>query len=151
MDQRQQNLLSQERWPARAAKVSNARFLPHIWPEVEKLFRKNQKGFRENQSTTSQILTILWNIEGVCAKNLEVTLLFRDCFKTFHYLHGEKMEQIHLHHICLYSADGNKIRLSYAVLNKSWKKYPTKQQQYGHLPPISQTIKIKRTRYAGHC
>ena len=26
------------------------------------------------------------------------------------------------------------------VLNKSWKQHSTKQQQYGYLPPISQTI-----------
>ena len=28
---------------------------------------------------------------------------------------------------------------------------PTKQQLYSHLPPISKTIQIRRTRYAGHC
>ena len=26
----------------------------------------------------------------------------------------------------------------HAVLNKSWKQHPTKQQLYSHLPPISQ-------------
>ena len=29
--------------------------------------------------------------------------------------------------------------------------YPTKQQLYGHLPPIAKTIKIRRTIHAGHC
>ena len=38
-----------------------------------------------------------------------------------------------------------------AILNKSWKQHPTKQQLYGHLPPISKTILIRRTRYAGQC
>ena len=38
-----------------------------------------------------------------------------------------------------------------AILNKSWRQHPTKQQLYGHLPPISKTIKIRRTRHAGHC
>ena len=38
-----------------------------------------------------------------------------------------------------------------ATLNKSRRQYPKKQQLYGHLPPISKTIKIKRTRHAGHC
>ena len=28
---------------------------------------------------------------------------------------------------------------------------PTKQQLYGHLPPIIKTIKVRRTRHAGHC
>ena len=27
-----------------------------------------------------------------------------------------------------------------AILNKSWKQLPMKQQQYGHLHPISKTI-----------
>ena len=28
---------------------------------------------------------------------------------------------------------------------------PTKQQLYGHLPPITKTIQIRRTRHVGHC
>ena len=27
-------------------------------------------------------------------------------------------------------------------MNKSWRQHPTKQQLYGHLPPIRKTIKI---------
>ena len=38
-----------------------------------------------------------------------------------------------------------------ARLNKSWRQWPTKQQLYGHLPPITKTIKIRQTRHAGHC
>ena len=38
-----------------------------------------------------------------------------------------------------------------AVLNKSWRQYPTKLQLYGHLPPIMKTIKVRRSRHAGHC
>ena len=38
-----------------------------------------------------------------------------------------------------------------AILNKSWKQYPTKQQMYDHLLPISKTIHIRRTRHVGHC
>ena len=37
-----------------------------------------------------------------------------------------------------------------AILNKSWKQHPTKQLLYGHLPPITKSIKIWRTRHAGH-
>ena len=47
--------------------------------------------------------------------------------------------------------DGTYTRMLRAVLNKSWKQHPTKQQLYGHLPPISQTIRERRTRHAGHC
>ena len=35
-----------------------------------------------------------------------------------------------------------------AILNKSWMQYPTEQQEFGHLPPISKNIQIKWTRYA---
>ena len=36
-------------------------------------------------------------------------------------------------------------------MNKSWRKHPTKHQVYGHQPPITKTIQVKRTRHAGHC
>ena len=38
-----------------------------------------------------------------------------------------------------------------ATLNKSWRQHLTKHQLYGHLPPITKTIKVRRTRHAGHC
>ena len=38
-----------------------------------------------------------------------------------------------------------------AILNKSWQQHPTRHQLYGHLPPISKTIQVRRTRHAGHC
>ena len=38
-----------------------------------------------------------------------------------------------------------------AILNKSWRLYPTKQQLYCHLAPITKTIQVRRTRHAGHC
>ena len=46
---------------------------------------------------------------------------------------------------------GNWTRMLRAVLNRSWRKHPTKQQLYGHLLPISKTIQIRWTRHAGHC
>ena len=33
----------------------------------------------------------------------------------------------------------------------SRKQQSAKQQLYGHLPPISQTIQVRRARYAGNC
>ena len=42
-------------------------------------------------------------------------------------------------------------RMLRAILNKSWRQHPTRHQQYGHLPPITKTILVKRTRHAGHC
>ena len=47
--------------------------------------------------------------------------------------------------------DGNYTRMLRAILNKSWRQHSTKQQLYGHLPPITKTVKIRRTRHAGHC
>ena len=47
--------------------------------------------------------------------------------------------------------DGNYIRMLWAILNKSWRQHPRKQQLYGHLPLITKTIKVRRTRHAGHC
>ena len=36
--------------------------------------------------------------------------------------------------------DGNYTTMLLAILNKSWRQHPTKQQLYGHLPPITKTI-----------
>ena len=47
--------------------------------------------------------------------------------------------------------DGNYIRMLRAILNKSWRQHPTRHQLYGHLPPITKTIQVRRTRHAGHC
>ena len=46
--------------------------------------------------------------------------------------------------------DGNYTRMLRAILNKSWRQHPTRHQLYGHLPPITKTIHIRRTRYVGH-
>ena len=47
--------------------------------------------------------------------------------------------------------DGNYTRMSWAILNKSWRQHLTRHQLYGHLPPITKTIQVRRTRHAGHC
>ena len=47
--------------------------------------------------------------------------------------------------------DGNYTRMQRAILNKSWRQHPTRHQLYGHLPPITNTIQVRRTRHAGHC
>ena len=38
-----------------------------------------------------------------------------------------------------------------AILNKSWRQHPIKQQQDGHLPLISKSTQARRTRYARLC
>ena len=47
--------------------------------------------------------------------------------------------------------DGNYTRMLRAALNKFWRQHPTRHQLYGHLPPITKTIQVRRTRHAGHC
>ena len=46
--------------------------------------------------------------------------------------------------------DGNYTRMLRAILNKCWRQHPTRHQLYGHLPPITKTIQVRRTRHAGH-
>ena len=38
-----------------------------------------------------------------------------------------------------------------AILNKSWRQHPSRHQLYGHLPPITKTIQVRRIRHTGHC
>ena len=45
----------------------------------------------------------------------------------------------------------NYTRMLRAILNKSWRQHPTRHQLYGHLPHITKTIQVRRTRHAGHC
>ena len=45
--------------------------------------------------------------------------------------------------------DSNYTRMLRAILKKSWRQHPTRHQLYGHLPPITKTIQIRRTRHAG--
>ena len=47
--------------------------------------------------------------------------------------------------------DGNNTRMLRAILNKSLRQHPTKQQLYGHLSPITKTIQVKWIKHAGHC
>ena len=47
--------------------------------------------------------------------------------------------------------DGNYTRMLRAILNKSWRQHPTKQQLYSHLPSITKTIQIRWTRHVEHC
>ena len=47
--------------------------------------------------------------------------------------------------------EGKYTRMLRTILNKSWGQHPTKPQLYDHIPPITITIKVRQTRYAGHC
>ena len=77
-----------------AAKIYNALLHNRIEPKIDNILRKNQNGFWRNRSTASQILIICRILEGVCAKNLQATILFIDFTKAFDSIHRRKMEQI---------------------------------------------------------
>ena len=62
----------------------------------------------------------------------------------FFFTYDEFCEYLRL--ICSF----NYTRMLRAILNKSWRQHSTKHQLYGHLPPITKTIQVTRTRYAGH-
>ena len=47
--------------------------------------------------------------------------------------------------------DGNYTRMLRTIFNKSWRQHPTRHELYGHLPPITKTIQVRRTRHAEHC
>ena len=47
--------------------------------------------------------------------------------------------------------DSNYTRILRAILNRSLRQHPTRHQLYGHLPPITKTIQVRRTRHTGHC
>ena len=47
--------------------------------------------------------------------------------------------------------DSNYNKMLRAILNKSWRQHPTKNQLCGHLPLITKIIQVRRTRHAGHC
>ena len=72
---------------SKAVKIYNALQRNRIEPKIDNILRKNQNGFRRNKSTTSQILNTRRILEGVRAKNLQVTLAFDS-------IHRGKMEQI---------------------------------------------------------
>ena len=44
--------------------------------------------------------------------------------------------------------DGDYTRMLQAILNKSWRQHPTKQQLYGLLPPITKAVQVRLTRHA---
>ena len=71
-----------------------------------------------------------------------ITLGKKETYKYFLWTLTKRLEK---------KLDGNYTRMLRAILNKSWRQHPTRHQLYGHLPPITKTIQVRRTRHAGHC
>ena len=66
-----------------AAKIYNSLLLNRIQPEMEKILRRNQNGFRKGHSTIGRILAVRRIIEGIKARQIPATLLFVDFSKAF--------------------------------------------------------------------
>ena len=61
-------------------------------------------------------------------------------------MHTRKRQQ------CWYDRESLVVRkVFWHITLKSWRQHPTKHQLYSHLPPITKTIQVRRTRHAGHC
>jgi len=68
--------------------------LNRLKPEIEKVLRRNQNGFRPGRSTVQQILVLRRIIEGMKSRNLPAVLTFIDFKKAFDSVHRGKMLKI---------------------------------------------------------
>ena len=84
----------------------------------------------------SDFILVLSNDEFCCYVNMSHVYLLLN--NNLCYLNRKKL-------------DSNYTRILRAIFNKSWRQHPTKHQLYGHLPPITKIIQVRRTRHAGHC
>ena len=76
------------------AKVYNRMILNRVRQAIDPLLRKNQNGFREGRTTTSQILALRRMIEEVKKNNLTAVLCFIDFKKAFDSIHRGMMLKI---------------------------------------------------------
>ena len=65
------------------AKTLNKMILNRIKPEVEKILRREQNGFRPSRNTTQHILALRRIIEGIKSRNMPAVLTFIDFKKAF--------------------------------------------------------------------
>lgn len=58
---------------------------------------------------------------------------------------------IYKNNLYINGAKENKFNMLRAVFNILWKQHISNAKLYGDLPKLSQKIRDKRTRFAGHC
>ena len=77
-------------------------------------------------------------IAAVCMFELVVLLLL-----------DHKWGSIGVHHLWAHLCSSSSVLRAWFehILNKSWWQHPTKHQLYGHLPPITKIIQVRRTRH----
>ena len=73
------------------AKMFKRMILNRLRPAIDPLLRNSQNGFREDRSTTSQLLARKRIIEEVKLNNLSAVITFIDFQKALDSIHGGKM------------------------------------------------------------
>ena len=124
-----------ERWP-RGRRLSQNKHIPHLLRTFSRFFkilwhRKNKEGKNSNHITDKMKRSFF--------QAAVTSILLYGCTT---WTLTKRLEK---------KLDGNYTRMLRAILNKSWQQHPTRHQLYGHLPPITKTIQVRRTRHAGHC
>ena len=66
------------------------------------------------------------------------------------YVFYQKVFQLKIHIYIVIRLASSYTRMLRAILKKSWQQQHTRHQLYGHLPLITKTIQVRRTRHAGH-
>ena len=77
-----------------AVKIYNKMLLNRLKPQLEKILRANQNGFRQRRSTTGQILALRRIIEKVKINDIPAVLDFINFRKAFDSIHREKLFKI---------------------------------------------------------
>ena len=95
--------------------------------------------FLNREASKYLIMRVIYGMKRSFFQAAVVSILLYGCTT---WTHTKRLER---------RLDGNYTRMLRAVLNKSWRQHPTRLQLYGHLPPITKTIQVRRTRHAGHC
>ena len=148
--------------------ISSVRTLGVVWTTFRKRLRQRERGRRDS----GKFLRAAWLDDDKCIYTYIIITISCYCLIIIRVLLAsdltDKMKrsffQAAVESILLYGCtpwtltkrlekklDGNYTRMLWAILNKSWRQHPTRQQLYGHLSPITKTIQVRRTRHAGHC
>ena len=94
--------------------------------------------------TANDILSVMWKsdlFDKIKRSFFHASVVFLVLYECTAWMLTKCMEK---------KLDGNYTRMLRAVLNKSSRQHPTKQQLNCHLPPNPKTIKVRRTRHAGY-
>ena len=109
------------------------------WPSVETPQFQTGKYLRFIPKIIQHCPRMPWNLNNKTWLQLKLSILPYGCTT---WTLTKRLEK---------KLDGNYTRMLRAIRNKSWRQHPTRHQLYSHLPPITKTTQVRRTRHAGHC